>query len=53
MREVIASLRPPAPNAVANPHFADFRYRDLSTGLFFDREQIAEMVERIRQKLSN
>jgi hypothetical protein len=38
-------------NAVANPHFADFRYRDLSTGLIFDRDQIAEIVMRVREKL--
>ena len=40
-------------NAAANPHFADFRYRDLSAGLIFDRDQIAEMVMRVRQKLAS
>jgi hypothetical protein len=39
-------------SALANPHFADFRYRDLSMGLIFDRDQIAEMVKRVRQKLA-
>jgi len=40
-------------NAVANPHFADFRYRDLSTGLIFDRDQIAEIVTQVREKLAS
>jgi hypothetical protein len=40
-------------NAVANPHFADFRYQDLSTGLIFDRDQIAEIVTRVREKLAS
>ena len=40
-------------NAVANPHFADFRQRDLSAGLIFDRDQIEEMVVRIRQRLAS
>ena len=40
-------------NAVANPHFADFRYRDLSTGLIFDHDQIAEIVMRVREKLAS
>jgi hypothetical protein len=39
-------------SALANPHFADFRYRDLSMGLIFDRDQIAEMVIRVRQRLA-
>ena len=39
------------PDAIANPHFEDFRYRDLSAGLIFDREQIAEVVARLRQKV--
>jgi hypothetical protein len=39
-------------NALANPHFSDFRYRDSSAGLIFDREQIAEMVSRMRQTLA-
>jgi hypothetical protein len=40
-------------SAVANPHFADFRYRDLSSGQIFDRDQIAEMVMRVREKLAS
>jgi hypothetical protein len=39
--------------AVANPHFADFRYRDLSIGLGFDRDQITEIVTRVREKLAS
>ena len=40
-------------NAVANPHFADFRYRDWSAGLIFDRDQIAEIVMPVREKLAS
>jgi hypothetical protein len=36
--------------AVPNPHFRDFVARDLSLGLVFDYDQIAEMVERIGHK---
>jgi len=35
--------------AVENPHFSEFRYRDLSTGLIFDRDQIAEIVARVQK----
>ena len=40
-------------NAVADPRFADFRYRDLSTWLIFDRDQIAEIVMPVREKLAS
>lgn len=32
-----------------NPHFKDFVYRDLSVGLILGREQIQEMVDRVRE----
>lgn len=35
-------------NPIARPNFRDFIYRDLSAGLFFDREQIKEMVDHVR-----
>ena len=31
-------------NPVSNPHFADFRSRDLSTGLIVDRGQIKKLI---------
>lgn len=37
-------------NPVARGNFRDFIYRDLSTGLFFDRDHIKEMVERIQSR---
>lgn len=40
-------------NAVENPHFAAFRHRDLSKGLIFDRDQIAEIVGRVREKIGS
>jgi hypothetical protein len=36
-------------NPAANPHFKEFIWRDLSAGLVFDREQIEEMVARVRE----
>jgi hypothetical protein len=39
-------------SAVSNPHFADFRYRNLSVGLIFDIDQIKEMVARVGDKLA-
>ncbi len=38
--------------AKENPHFSEFRYRDLSAGLIFDRDEIAEMVMRVRETLT-
>jgi hypothetical protein len=38
-------------NAAGNPHFNDFRYRDLSEGRILDREHIEEMVSRVRERL--
>jgi hypothetical protein len=35
-------------NPAANPHFSDFRYRDLSTGFIVDREHIEEIIARVR-----
>jgi hypothetical protein len=35
-------------NPVTNPHFESFRWRDISAGLIFDRDAIAEMVERVK-----
>jgi hypothetical protein len=34
--------------ANANAHFRDYLKRELSVGIVFDREQIAEMVQRVR-----
>jgi hypothetical protein len=39
-------------NAGGNPHFNDFRYRDLSGGIILDREHIEEMVARVRETLT-
>lgn len=35
-----------------NPHFKDFIFRDLSAGLVFDRDQIEEMIERVKYSLA-
>lgn len=37
------------PNATPNPHFRDFVTRDLSAGVIVGRDEIGEMVERIRR----
>jgi hypothetical protein len=39
--------------AKENPHFSEFRYRELSTGLIYDHDQIAEMVMRVRERLAH
>lgn len=36
--------------SIPNPHFRDFVARNLSLGLVYDHDQIAEMVERIGHK---
>jgi hypothetical protein len=36
-------------NAVANAHFREYLKREFSTGLVFDRAQIAEIVTRVHE----
>lgn len=38
--------------AKPNPHFAEYEKRDLNAGLIFKRDQIEEMVARIRETLA-
>jgi hypothetical protein len=38
-------------NPNVNPHFKEFIWRELSSGLMFDREHIEEMVGRVREGL--
>jgi Protein of unknown function (DUF3800) len=38
-------------DAVANPHFRDYLLRQLSVGLLYDREHIAEAISRFRASL--
>jgi hypothetical protein len=40
-------------NAVANAHFREYLKRELSTGLVFDRAQIAEIVTRVHETLAH
>jgi hypothetical protein len=40
-------------NPAANPHFEEFRFRDLSAGLILDRKRIGEIVERVKAVLAS
>jgi hypothetical protein len=39
-------------NAVANHHFKEYLKRELSAGLIFKRDQLEEMIERVRERMA-